>query len=321
MGTSSVRVLVVDDFEPFRRFILSTLQDRPELQVICEVSDGLEAIAQAEKLQPDLILLDIGLPKLNGIEAGRQISKVAPQSKILFLSQESSADVVREALGSGGQGYVLKAQAQKDLLTAVEAVLQGKQFVSNALAGRLSSCHAVQFFSDDALLLDGFTRFIAGSLKAGGAAVFIATEAHRDSICRRLQAHGLDVRAARERGSFVSLDVADVLSTFMVGGLPEPSRFFEVASGLVSATTKTVKGEHSRVVACGECAPVLLAQGKADAAIRLEQLWDGLARTHDMDILCGYAMRCFRGEEGRHILRKIRAEHSAVHPQQVLEVR
>jgi DNA-binding NarL/FixJ family response regulator len=133
----SVRVLVVEDFEPFRRFIASTLQKRPELQIICEVPDGLEAVQKAQELQPDLILLDIGLPTLNGIEAARRIRNLSPDSKIIFLSQESSADAVHEALGLGAQGYVVKVHAGSELLTAVEAVLQGNQFVSGGLSGHL----------------------------------------------------------------------------------------------------------------------------------------------------------------------------------------
>jgi len=125
---------VVEDFEPFQRVIRSMLQERPELQVIGEVSDGLEAVQKAEELQPDLILLDIGLPTLNGIEAARRIRKVAPKSRILFLTQEPSADVVQEALSLGAAGYVLKVRAGSDLLAAVDAVLQGKQFVSSGLA-------------------------------------------------------------------------------------------------------------------------------------------------------------------------------------------
>jgi len=100
------------------------LGKRPELQVICEVSDGLVAVHKAEELQPDLILLDIGLPTLNGIEAARRIRKVAPKSRILFLTQESSADVVQEALSLGAAGYVLKVRAGSELLAAVEAALQ-----------------------------------------------------------------------------------------------------------------------------------------------------------------------------------------------------
>jgi DNA-binding NarL/FixJ family response regulator len=135
-SVSSVRVLVVDDFEPFLRFICAMLRKGPELQVIGEVSDGLEAVRKAEELQPDLILLDIGLPTLNGIEAARRIRKLSPESKILFVSQEASADAVQEALSLGAAGYVSKAQAGSELLAAVEAVLQGNQFVSSGLAGR-----------------------------------------------------------------------------------------------------------------------------------------------------------------------------------------
>jgi DNA-binding NarL/FixJ family response regulator len=124
-------VIVVDDFEPFRKFIRTTLKARPDIQVIAEVSDGLEAVRKSEELQPDLIVLDIGLPTLNGIEAARRILKVSPHSKILVVSQESSLDVIEEAFNSGAMGYVVKTRVATDLLTAVEVVSQGGRFVSN----------------------------------------------------------------------------------------------------------------------------------------------------------------------------------------------
>jgi len=127
----SARVLVVDDYEPFRQFVCSMLGKKAESQVVAEASDGLQAVHKAEELQPDLILLDIGLPKLNGIEAARRIRKLAPDSKILFLSQEFSAEIVQDALSVGAGGYVFKAHAGSELLAAVDAVLQGKQFVSS----------------------------------------------------------------------------------------------------------------------------------------------------------------------------------------------
>jgi DNA-binding NarL/FixJ family response regulator len=130
---SSVRILVVDDYEPFRRFICSMLRTKPDLQVVCEVSDGLEAVQKAEALQPDLIVLDIGLPGLNGIEAARRIRQLSPLSKLLFVSQQFSADVVQEALNSGALGYVVKPQAASEFLPAVASVLLDKQFVSGNL--------------------------------------------------------------------------------------------------------------------------------------------------------------------------------------------
>jgi DNA-binding NarL/FixJ family response regulator len=133
MEMSSRRVLVVEDSEPFQRFICSTLREKPELQIVDQVADGLQAVRKAEELQPNLILLDIGLPTLNGIEAARRIRKLSPQSKIVFLSQESSADIVQEALRSGASGYVLKSQAGVDLLRALEAAREGRHFVSSVL--------------------------------------------------------------------------------------------------------------------------------------------------------------------------------------------
>jgi len=121
-----IRVLVVEDFVPFRQFILSKLANMSDLRVIGEVSDGLEAVQKCVELQPDLILLDISLPSLNGIKAARQIRRLVPESKVIFLTQESSVDVVQEALSLGAQGYVVKIKAASELLTAVEAVLMGK---------------------------------------------------------------------------------------------------------------------------------------------------------------------------------------------------
>ena len=131
-----MRVLVVEDFAPFWQFIRATLAERPEVQVIGEVADGLEAVQKAEMLEPDLVLLDIGLPTLNGIEAARQISKLAPKSKIIFVSQESSCEVVQEALKLGAWGYVVKTKAAIDLLAAVDAVFEGKRFVSVGLSNQ-----------------------------------------------------------------------------------------------------------------------------------------------------------------------------------------
>ena len=135
MDTTSSRVLVVEDSEPFRHFICSTIGERPGLQIVGEVEDGLEAVQTAEKLRPDLIVLDIGLPSLNGIEVARRIRKLSEDSKVLFVSQESSADVVQAALGTGAHGYVVKTDAGRELLEGVNAVLRGQQFVGRRFSG------------------------------------------------------------------------------------------------------------------------------------------------------------------------------------------
>ena len=124
------RILLVDDFEPWRRAVSSMLEVHKGLEIVGEATDGPEAVQKAQALKPDLVLLDIGLPVLNGLEAAGQISGVAPEAKILFVSQNNDTEVVSAALGDGGRGYVLKVDAESELLTAVEAVLQGERFVS-----------------------------------------------------------------------------------------------------------------------------------------------------------------------------------------------
>jgi DNA-binding NarL/FixJ family response regulator len=133
MATPSIRVLVVDDFAAWRRFVCSRIQNQPQLQIIAEASDGLEAIEKAQELQPDLILLDIGLPTLNGIEAASRIHEIARGARILFVSQSNDPELVRAALSNGAAGYILKTDAEDELLPAIGAVMRGDWIVSSRL--------------------------------------------------------------------------------------------------------------------------------------------------------------------------------------------
>jgi DNA-binding NarL/FixJ family response regulator len=316
-----IKVLIVDDYEDWRRTVRQLLQERPELQVICEVSDGLAAVHKADELKPDLILLDIGLPKLNGIEAARQIRQLSPSAKIIFLSQDNSLDPDELVLSTGAQGYVYKADVRSDLLPAIEAVLRGKQFVSSSLKGykvdipaaKAPYHHELLIFSDDAVLLDGFTRFIAAALRADNAAIALVTKPHQESLRQRLKAESVDIDGAIQQGTFILVDVAETLSTVMVGDLLDPVRVFEGFSRLLETASKAAKAEHPRVAICCQCKGSLWGDGKTDAAIQLEQCCNELAKTHEVDLLCAYPASGFHGGQDDLILQSIYAEHSGVH--------
>ena len=124
-----VRIVVVDDFEPWRRSIVSLIEEDPAFQVICEAGDGAEGVRLCCELQPDLVILDVGLPKMNGLEAARQIRKVSPNTKILFVSANHAPEVMREALRIGAAGFILKNQALRELLRAVRAVVGDEDFL------------------------------------------------------------------------------------------------------------------------------------------------------------------------------------------------
>jgi len=121
----------------------------------------------------------------------------------------------------------------------------------------------------------------------------------------------MNIGTAIEQGSYIALDAAHTLSTFMVNGLPDPVQFLRVTSDLVLTAAKAAQGDQNRVVACGECAPLLWSQGNTEAAIRLEQLWDKVGMKYDLDILCGYSLASFQGGMGSHVFERIRVEHSA----------
>ena len=482
---ASFRILIVDDSEPWRRMVFTLLREYLDWQIICEASDGLEAVQKSKELQPDLILLDIALPGLNGIEAARQIYETAPRSRIFVPEREPvSRSGKREALWEWVLwGYVAKSDAAQDLMAAVEAVIADRHFVSNSVAGcatcrpldadvlqprgrhtregissssptvhsrnsdgtttsvcnrcpltigraldendlaelesrhvcqsverrqmvrivhrtyippvgtdrrlggssrkvlnedgwilspaakvelikahlflhpcsrcktsvehlspndesvcfrcqfslkrrwkelsevpplptkdgELKCCHEVQLYSSDELFVHRFTRFIGAALRVGDAVVVIATQPHREAIFQRLLADGLDVTAALDQGRYIPLDVVDTLSTLMVNDLPDPVRFLATASSLLGTAKEAARGKHPRVAACGECAPFLWREGMADAAVRLEELWDEIARREGVDTLCGYPGESFRCEQGSETLQRIIGTHSALH--------
>src|ERR1700722_13074213 len=129
----TARILAVEDHAIVRRTICGILSRDPTLDVICQPADGEEAVKKAEELRPDLVLLDIGLPTMSGIEAARLICKVSPQSHIIFLSQHDSLQMAIEAMKAGGHGYVTKIDAAAELLEAIQSVGEGNHFVSQRI--------------------------------------------------------------------------------------------------------------------------------------------------------------------------------------------
>ena len=237
-------------------------------------------------------------------------------------------------------GYVVKSDAGSELLPAVDAVLNGKRFVSASLAGhgpngppdsqtnahfqrdnvvtliptqnmRNARHHEVRFYSDDRHLLEHVTRFIGAALKAGDAAIIVATESHRDSLLPRLQAYGLEMSEAIQQGRYIALDADETIRTFIVDGLVDSRRFLDGFGNLIQKATKAARRKYPRVAFFGEGTDLLVAQGNMQAVIQDEMLCNQLIKMYDVDILCGYSL--FEGAMDSYIFQQICDEHSAVH--------
>lgn len=312
---------MVDDYEAFRRLIRLTLSQRTDLQVIGETSDGADALEKAQELQPDLILMDLGLPRLNGMEVTRRLRTLVPHARILIISQESSSDVVQESLRSGAAGYVHKPDVHSDLLPAIQAALAGKQFLSRGVTdsdgdrgadAQSRFRHEVQFYSDESILIDRVARFLAANLKTGGASIAIATKPHRHSILRGLNAQGVDVDTAIREGRYIPLDAAETLSTFMMDGWPDPGRFLGGVGTLIESASKAITIPGSRLAIFGEGVALLWVEGKTEAAIRVEQLSQDIAEMYGADILCAYPAS-LHVQENESVFSRVCAAHSTVY--------
>lgn len=308
------RVLVVEDHAAFRRIVCELLRESAALQIVGEAADGLDAVRQAEALQPDVVVLDISLPTLNGLEAASRIRAVAPGAKVMFITVELSLEVMEEALQRGAHGYVYKPRAQRDMLPVLDAILGGARFVSGGLErvvqgdSLASHRHDVVFCTSDQAVVGTFSRFIINCLADGGAVISLIDSPHVDGLRRDMQAAGVDLDLAALEHRYVPLTISELLADVMVNGYPDPMRFFSVAENLLDDLAR--RAGNRTVAACGECAPTLWAQGHREAAIQLEQLWDEVAMSRRMDILCVYPLAA--RTEQMQTARRLCAMHTAV---------
>jgi DNA-binding NarL/FixJ family response regulator len=295
-----LRILVVEDHAHFRRLTCEALRRREEFEIF-DAADGSEALQKIEDLQPDLILLDINLPKLNGFEIAARIGGLTPNARVLFISQESAPEIVGHALRLGSHGYIHKPCVGSDLFPAIDAVLGGRRFVSASLefpedtSDRAPHRHEILFCPDDAAILDGLTRFIAAALNAADGAIVLATKSHRYRLLQRLRAEGVDIHGAIERGTYLSFD-ADETCVRLVDGINE-----------VREAAARAGNPHPRIRFCGERAGRLWAAGRTAEAAQLEQLCRELA--HDVDTLCLYPVSYMKDDLA---IQSVCAGHTAI---------
>ncbi|MGB6200556.1 MAG: PAS domain S-box protein [Candidatus Acidiferrales bacterium] len=172
----------------------------------------------------------------------------------------------------------------------------------------------MRFYKEDSALINTLAPVAGAALAAGDSVIVIATKLHRDRLAQRLNSLGFDTAVAIERGRYVALDAADTLAKFMVDGWPNEKLFAEVIGETIARARKTSGGKRQRVLAFGEMVALLWDRDKAEATLRLEQLWNELAKTHSFSLFCAYPLGPFDRMEHAEPFQKICAEHSHVVP-------
>jgi len=325
----TTRVLLVEDHEGFRSYVRSALLQRKELELVGVAGDGLEAVEKCRELQPDIVLMDIGLPRLNGLDAARRILAEFPQCRIVFLTQEHAPEILEEALKLGASGYVLKTRAARDLFPAMQTARHGPPFVSSDGVSRtvaqpaatssrgntvtqpapaFTHSHEVHIYPDEEFFVAGLASFITRSLSAQKAVLAFFTEQRGQKILAAVERSGIDVKALVAEGRFVLRQVSDLATELLLQGQTDRASLVAESVEIVENMVKANPGR--RVCVCGECVTNLFSSGRADAAVVLETIWDDLARRYYLEAFCAYLLADARQDAAAY--EQIRAAHSLV---------
>jgi DNA-binding NarL/FixJ family response regulator len=307
------RILIVDDFEPWRRHLRATLATQPECQIVGEAADGHQAVRKCEELKPDLVLLDINIPGINGIKAATRIFDVAPKAKILFLSAARDPATIRASLNAGAQGYILKANVASDLIPAIGGIRHGNcLFRAGVDKPAIFSAHAVHFYRDDETLCDNLSEFLHAAFSEFASAIVIATKAHHAALNKRLQTQGIDPHIAAIGDRYTALDASEMLGRFMDNRRPNLDGFESIMGPLLRHAKAASGNPEGRVAVFGEMVGLLWDDRNFEAAIQLERSWNDLATSHHLDLLCAYPAGSFQALDMRGPYSDLCALHSTV---------
>jgi hypothetical protein len=184
--------------------------------------------------------------------------------------------------------------------------------VPGTTSARTSNRHEVEFYSEDQIVLASMADFIGAALNSDNPAIVMATKSHREGLIQRLASTGLDIDAAIEGKTYISLDTAEMLSKIMVNGVPDTVRFFEGLSGLISSASEAAGTPNPRVSVWGDCCGLLCSEGDTNSAIQLEKSGNELIKSHNVEILCAYPLSSFMDDKQRHAFASVCNEHSAL---------
>jgi len=277
-----------------------------------EAENGLVALQKCVETQPDLVLLDIGLPELNGMQVARIIQKLVPSCRIIFLTQENSSEIVEEAFKLGAAGYVVKSRAVNDLIPAMVAARNGRCFIGSgvehsAIVGLpINNCktstqdktppgsytpapyHYVGFCDHDAAVVSAFAGFIERALNGGKAVLSLLRNTHSDDVLRALHSRGVATKQAISEERLTLVKVESLILELMKEQTADLDHLSHVAAGMLESLR--IANPGAPVCACGELAPTLLSRGERELALQVERVFDDVVKHYEIELFCGYVL-------------------------------
>jgi CheY-like chemotaxis protein len=305
--------LVVDDHPEMLRRVCALLASR--FDVVAAARDGYEAIELAHRLVPDIVLLDIVMPRLNGFQVAARLQALDSQARVVFMTSHDDEVYVEQAFQAGAWGFVRKTRLAADLVRALDHAHDGRVFLPSL--GTLptvteSGAHAVQFHSYDGRFIQGVSDFANHALRRGQVVAVVATPAVRAGIAGRLREFGWRAGELGEYGRYHAMDAEESLAGIMQGDRPDPQRLGASVAALERMRIKAADTRDPRLTLIGEIAVPLLLNGNVQGALEIERLWNGQTRGLPWLGVCCYPMACFDDPTAPQQLHEVCAEHGFV---------
>jgi DNA-binding NarL/FixJ family response regulator len=341
-----LRIVVADDHKMLRESLRGMLGTQADMEVVAEADNGRTAITLTQDLQPDIVIMDVSMPGMNGLEATERLTEQCPSSRVVILTRHSEAAYVQPLLQGGASGLVLKQSTSDELLRAIRLVATGKTFIDSGLTRRLVARmkrrtesraaaskratredaepwggllaragprdHIVQLYQDQQFLIRAVSRFAASAIANGEGVILVPTAAHWEAFRPCLEADGVDTRAALERGQLTVHDADAFLPRFMRGAMPEAPVFLALAAEVIAAARGG--GRYPKVRWWGEMVNILWERGDVAGSMKLEDQFDRLAHEHEIAIFCSFVMDNFSGAVHSRMLPRLGHNHSHLIP-------
>jgi DNA-binding NarL/FixJ family response regulator len=328
---SSVRILIVDDQEAVRRGIRSLVSIRADWFVCGEASDGFEAVVKAKRLRPNVVLMDVSMPGMDGVEAAKIIRRDVPEAGVVLISQNDPSVARAHAAEMDARYFIAKSDLQRDLLATIGKLVGDQNPDSGQAPGGVYMnlqkhnepwCdvlneaaprdHIVQLYQDQQFLSRAVCRFAVSAINYGEGVILVPTSAHWNALRPRLEAEGVDINAVQASGQLTVVDADQLLPGFMRNTMPDAPLFL----GLAGETIAQARGgdRFTKVRWWGEMVNVLWERGDVAASMGLEDLFHKLAHDQNIAIFCSFLMDNFDGEVHARMLPRLGKNHSHLIP-------